>query len=202
MNIYNPLDGLDVQEKEEHVPEMHLGLQYLTPEFIEEGQTGPEADLWSLGLIIYYMLTGRDAFVGQSKEEVCLKIMAGDFLHDEDIEQFGDTDEEKEAAHDLIIKLTQMLPHMRLGSGEEDTPQSMSELKGHRWFTQCGCSTKTSDKTAEVAQKDAMKQDVTKFYELPIPNWPKNYKMKYVCPRLEKYYDEQSFSTPSRSRNE
>ena len=55
---------MDIQDKEEHIPEMHLGLQYLTPEFIEEGVTGPEADLWSLGLIIYYMLTGRDAFEG------------------------------------------------------------------------------------------------------------------------------------------
>ena len=61
--------------------------------------------------------------------------MAGDFLRDEDIELFGDTPEEREAVHDLIIKLTQMLPHLRLGSGEADTPQSMEELKGHRWFT-------------------------------------------------------------------
>ena len=45
-----------------------------------------------------------------------------------------------------------------------------------------------------------MMQDVTRFYELPIPSWPGKYQMKYVCPRLEKYYDNQSFNAPAKPK--
>ena len=107
-----------------------------------------------------------------------MKIMSGDFLEDEDIECFGKEDDEKMAAQDLIIKLTQMLPHMRLGSGQPGTPQSMEELKNHPWFTKFGYK----------ATDDSAKRDVTRYYELAIPNWPKDYEMKYVSERLMKYY--------------
>lgn len=68
-------------------------MQYCSPEYIEEGKSGPEDDLWSLGLIIFYMLTGKHAFDGEDKEEICYKIMSGDFIDKKDIENFGDTEE-------------------------------------------------------------------------------------------------------------
>lgn len=48
---------------------------------------------------------------------------------------------------------------------------------------------------------EAMKRDVTKFSELPMKHWPDDYGMKYTCPVLEKYYENQSFHTPSTQRS-
>lgn len=35
---------------------------YIPPEILEEKVSGPAADLWSLGVIIYMMLTGESPF--------------------------------------------------------------------------------------------------------------------------------------------
>ena len=185
VNIYKPMEGKDIAN-DQHIPLIEHGLRYCTPEFIEEGVTGFGSDLWALGLIIFYMLTGRHAFAGDDPEEICYKIMSGDFIEDEDEQQFGTTPEERACAKDLIIKLTQMLPHMRLGSGAEGTPQSMEELKKHPWFTKMGHKLGKMDSNME-----AMVTDVTKYCELPIPkSWPDDYKMKYTSEWLDKYYDE------------
>ena len=85
-----------------------------------------------------------------------------------------------------------MLPRMRLGSGAEDTPQSMSALKNHPWFTKCVPKKKGHSVKDDSAAK--IVGDVTEFYGLPVPQWPKQYKMKYICDRLERYYNGQSFS--------
>lgn len=196
VNIYKPLEGVDI-DNDQHVPLIEHGLRYCSPEFIEEGKTGVGADLWALGLIIFYMLTGRHAFADTDSEEICYKIMSGDFIEEEDEKHFGTEPEEKAAVKDLIIKLTQMLPHMRIGSGEEGTPQSMDELKGHPWFTKIGIKDKKLDQDPNYL---AMKMDVTKYSELPIPTqWPADYQMKFRCNWLDKYYKDQSFQTPSTS---
>jgi serine/threonine protein kinase len=41
--------------------------EYMSPEAINSKATGPEADLWALGCILYQMLCGQNAFVGGSQ---------------------------------------------------------------------------------------------------------------------------------------
>ena len=60
-NVYDWIKNLDI-DNEEHLPELKDGLNYLAPEFIEEGLVGKANDFWSLGCIIFYMLTGKDPF--------------------------------------------------------------------------------------------------------------------------------------------
>ena len=37
---------------------------YIAPEILKEEQSGPPADLWSLGVIIYMMISGKSPFKG------------------------------------------------------------------------------------------------------------------------------------------
>lgn len=39
---------------------------YIAPEILNEEQSGPPADLWSLGVIIYMMISGKSPFKGVS----------------------------------------------------------------------------------------------------------------------------------------
>lgn len=40
--------------------------EYMSPEVVESEDTGPETDLWSLGIVFYQMLTGYTAFLAAS----------------------------------------------------------------------------------------------------------------------------------------
>lgn len=37
---------------------------YIPPEILKKEESGPSADLWSLGVIIYMMISGRSPFKG------------------------------------------------------------------------------------------------------------------------------------------
>lgn len=40
--------------------------EYASPELLEFGSSGPEADFWSLGCMIYYMYTGKTPFIADN----------------------------------------------------------------------------------------------------------------------------------------
>jgi serine/threonine protein kinase len=40
---------------------------YIAPEILKEEVSGPAADLWSLGVIIYMMICGKSPFKGQNQ---------------------------------------------------------------------------------------------------------------------------------------
>jgi len=53
---------------------------YAAPEiFIGQEYTGPEIDIWSLGVVLYAMITGRLPFTGANNEEVAMNIIEGNF---------------------------------------------------------------------------------------------------------------------------
>jgi serine/threonine protein kinase len=39
---------------------------YISPEVLAEEESGPSTDLWSLGVILYLMLSGKSPFKAQS----------------------------------------------------------------------------------------------------------------------------------------
>lgn len=82
-----------------------------------------------------------------------------------------------------------MLPHLRLGSGKDGSPQSMDELKKHPWFTKHGVELIGKDGKAQKNNLEIM-SDVTRFYQLKIPGWPKQYKMKFCSDNMARYYAE------------
>lgn len=50
---------------------------YVAPEMIAKKKYGPPVDLWSCGVLLYILLSGRFPFVGFTKENTLQKIKAG-----------------------------------------------------------------------------------------------------------------------------
>ena len=51
---------------------------FISPEVLN-GNYGKECDLWSLGVVLYLLITGKYPFDGNSRAEVFGKIQRGDF---------------------------------------------------------------------------------------------------------------------------
>ncbi|KAG0052112.1 Serine/threonine-protein kinase par-1 [Gryganskiella cystojenkinii] len=55
-------------------------LPYYSPEIARgSNYTGPEVDIWCLGVVLYRMVVGRDPFIGATKRDVKALIMQGTF---------------------------------------------------------------------------------------------------------------------------
>ena len=51
---------------------------YMAPEVLG-GSYGKESDIWSMGVVLYQMLSGKMPFDGSKVEQVLFKIKKGDF---------------------------------------------------------------------------------------------------------------------------
>ncbi|KAJ1292446.1 hypothetical protein BS78_02G391800 [Paspalum vaginatum] len=95
-------------------------LEYMAPEIILGRGHDKAADWWSVGILLFEMLTGKPPFVG-SRDKVQQKVVKEklklpSFLSSE--------------AHSLLKGLLHKEPNKRLGSG----PQGSDEIKNHKWF--------------------------------------------------------------------
>ncbi|GMH10040.1 hypothetical protein Nepgr_011881 [Nepenthes gracilis] len=96
-------------------------VEYMAPEiFIGKGHD-KAADWWSVGVLIFEMVTGKPPFVGGNRGKIQQKIIKDKiklpaFLSSE--------------AHSLLKGLLQKDPSKRLGSG----PTGSEEIKNHKWF--------------------------------------------------------------------
>ena len=100
--------------------EMWGTASYFAPELIQ-GAYGPQADVWSIGCILYEMLSGSHPFHGRDDEELFAMIKSG-FL---DVLS-PPWDEVSDGAKDLVRKLLTVDPTQRL---------SCSEALKHPWVT-------------------------------------------------------------------
>lgn len=95
-------------------------VEYMSPEIVLGKGHDKSADWWSVGILLYEMLTGKPPFVG-GRVKVQQKILKDKiklpaFLTSE--------------AHSLLKGLLQKEPSQRLGSG----PTGSEEIKRHKWF--------------------------------------------------------------------
>ncbi|XP_022888384.1 serine/threonine-protein kinase AtPK2/AtPK19-like [Olea europaea var. sylvestris] len=96
-------------------------VEYMAPEIIRCGGHDKAADWWSVGILLYEMLTGKPPFVGGNRHKIQQKILNDKiklpaFLSSE--------------AHSLLKGLLQKEANMRLGNGLRGS----DEIKGHKWF--------------------------------------------------------------------
>ncbi|XP_059627862.1 serine/threonine-protein kinase AtPK2/AtPK19-like [Cornus florida] len=96
-------------------------LEYMSPEIVLGKGHDKAADWWSVGILLYEMLTGKAPFTGGNRQKIQQKIIKDKiklptFLSSE--------------AHSLLRGLLQKEASKRLGSG----PGGSEEIKGHKWF--------------------------------------------------------------------
>ncbi|MCO5597461.1 hypothetical protein L7F22_051539 [Adiantum nelumboides] len=96
-------------------------VEYMAPEILLAKGHGKAADWWSVGILLYEMLTGQPPFTHRNRQKLQEKIVKDkiklpSFLSSE--------------AHSLLKGLLQKDPGKRLGSGMSRS----DEIKQHKWF--------------------------------------------------------------------
>lgn len=85
---------------------------YVAPEVLSSSHFGPQIDLWSCGIVMYILLTGKLPFSG-TQEQVLSKVKKGKIKFPKEFWEGISTD-----AVDLIKNLTRMEPSERLTAQE------------------------------------------------------------------------------------
>jgi len=84
---------------------------YVAPEILEGSKYDTQADMWSLGVIVYILLGGYPPFIEQNQRDLFRKIRKGDYeFHEEYWGQVSDD------AKNLISKLLTVNPSKRLNA--------------------------------------------------------------------------------------
>ena len=96
--------------------------EYIAPEVLKRQGHGRAVDWWSLGALLFEMISGLPPFYSRNRETMFEKIMKADISFPPFM---------SENAKDLLSKLLIRDPKDRLGSGERDA----AELKEHPFFT-------------------------------------------------------------------
>ncbi|KAG6531331.1 serine/threonine-protein kinase AtPK2/AtPK19-like [Zingiber officinale] len=96
-------------------------LEYMAPEIVLGKGHNKAADWWSVGILLFEMLTGKPPFISNNREKMQQKIMK------EKIKLPAYLSSE---AHSLLKGLLQKEAGKRLGSG----PSGSNEIKNHKWF--------------------------------------------------------------------
>nr|GEV21517.1 serine/threonine-protein kinase AtPK2/AtPK19-like [Tanacetum cinerariifolium] len=96
-------------------------IEYMSPEIVQGRGHDKAADWWSVGILMYEMLTGKPPYRGGNRQKIQQKIVKDKiklpaFLSSE--------------AHSLLKGLLQKESSRRLGSG----PGGSDEIKRHSWF--------------------------------------------------------------------
>ena len=95
--------------------------EYLAPEILNRAGHGRAADWWSLGALLYEMLTGMPPFYSRTRERLFEKILHAELR----IPRFFSA-----PARSLLLGLLDRDPSTRLGSADEDA----AEIKRHPFF--------------------------------------------------------------------
>lgn len=113
----------ETNDKYEHRTVSFCGTpEYIAPEIIEQQEYSYAADFWSLGTMLYEMITGITPFIAENVQEMYGRILFDDLLF-----PYGFDPE----ARDLIAGLLERDPLKRLGAGFG----GVFELRTHAYFS-------------------------------------------------------------------
>ena len=108
---------------------------YIAPEVIQ-GRCTAKCDVWSLGVIMYILLSGKVPFNGKTDEEIFASILAGNFFFSDPIWETI-----SEEAKDLIFKMLTYNENARISAGQAFM---------HPWFKKCIDISRGSRKTQDL----------------------------------------------------
>ncbi|KAJ0408871.1 hypothetical protein ATCC90586_007969 [Pythium insidiosum] len=97
--------------------------EYLAPEILNRSGHGRAVDWWSLGALLYEMLTGLPPFYCRDRDKLFEKIRKGDLTFPKYLSP---------QAKDILARLLERDPTRRLGTGPDDA----SEIKNHPFFAE------------------------------------------------------------------
>ena len=134
------------KEKSEHL--LIGSAYYIAPEVLMKNYT-EKCDLWSCGVIMYILLTGRPPFNGSNEEEIMKKIVVGQYEMSR--YPWGIVSDE---AKDLIKGLLEINPNKRL---------SALDALNHKWFK--SEKVKASENVRNIKEKNLNKliENLTKY---------------------------------------
>ncbi|KAK4257129.1 hypothetical protein QN277_006759 [Acacia crassicarpa] len=96
-------------------------MEYMAPEILLAKGHNKEADWWSIGILLYEMLTGKAPFTHANRKKLQEKIIK---------EKVKLPPMLTAEAHSLLKGLLQKDPSKRLGNG----PNGDNQIKSHKWF--------------------------------------------------------------------
>ena len=99
-------------------------VHYFSPEQAEGGEADEKSDLYSVGVVLYEMVTGQVPFDGQSAEEI-----ASRHLHDDPVNPSELNPEVTRGLSEVILKALSKRPEDRYQSAEEMTVDLRRALK-------------------------------------------------------------------------
>ncbi|CAN1139840.1 Calcium and calcium/calmodulin-dependent serine/threonine-protein kinase [Linum perenne] len=126
-----------VEEFTDPVVGLFGSIDYVSPEALSQGRVSSKSDMWSLGVILYILLSGYPPFIAQSNRQKQQMILAGDFSFDE-----RSWKQITSSAKQLITDLLQVDPHRR---------PSAIDVLNHPWVT--GDSAKEEQMDPEVVTR-------------------------------------------------
>ena len=128
-------------------------LVYCAPEVLSNNYN-KSCDIWSCGVIMYYLLSGKFPFEGENEEETKKKILESKF--DFDIEHFNNISEE---AKDLISKCLKYEPRKRITVVDALNHKFFDDINQSETFTE-------EEKKKLKSLKELSKK--SKFYQLVL----------------------------------
>ncbi|XP_022990317.1 calcium and calcium/calmodulin-dependent serine/threonine-protein kinase-like [Cucurbita maxima] len=126
-----------VEEFTDPVVGLFGSIDYVSPEALSQGTITSKSDMWSLGVILYILLSGYPPFIARSNREKHEMIMAGEFsFHEKTWKSISSS------ARQLISSLLTVDPQRR---------PSAQELLEHPWVM--GNSAKQDQMDAEIVSR-------------------------------------------------
>lgn len=126
-----------VEEFTDPVVGLFGSIDYVSPEALSQGRISAKSDMWSLGVILYILLSGYPPFMAQSNRQKQQMIMAGEFsFYEKTWKKISSS------AKHLIYSLLAVDPHRR---------PSAQEILHHPWVI--GHSAKEDQLDAEIVSR-------------------------------------------------
>lgn len=152
--------------------------EFVAPEVVNYEPLGLEADMWSIGVITYILLSGASPFLGENKQETLANVSAVDYEFDE--EYFSST---SALGRDFIARLLIKDPKKRM---------TILDSLQHPWIkpkdTQQALSRKESAVNMEKFKKFAARR-----------KWKQSVRLISLCNRLSRSFLSRSNMSVARS---